>query len=304
MQRTAYQLWDVFTDRPFSGNQLAVVPDADGLPDLAMQKIANEFALSETVFIASPTHPDCQARLRIFTPQRELPMAGHPTIGAAFALAASGRLGSRPGSVSLQLEVGPTRVDLDWDGDDLNTAWMTQRAPEFGPSCTDLPGLARMLRIPPSDLAGSFPGGQILSSGVPFLFVALASRRAVDAAVLDRPELVRLCQGMGIEECPIYLFSLEPGDDDASLYSRMFAPVFGIDEDPATGGANGPLGAYVAKLRPDRIPGNRTLINLQGAKMGRPSRLFISVPAPNAESQAFRVGGTSMPIGQGELRLE
>lgn len=304
MPKISYQLWDVFTDRQLAGNQLAVVPGAGDLSDITMQRIANEFSLPETVFIAESTVRECFARLRIFTPERELPMAGHPTIGATFALAAAGKIAPRAESIFLQLAIGPTLVALDWVDDGLHTAWMSQRFPEFGPYCDDVTAISRLLRIPASDIVELTHAAQVLSSGVPFLFVALSSRQAVDAAVLDRAELVSLSDYMGIPECPVYIFSLETGADDATIYSRMFAPVFGIAEDPATGGANGPLGAYVAMHWPERIPRSGPVVNAQGVKMGRPSRILITVPDSGAESHGLKVGGRSVQLGRGELNLD
>lgn len=231
-------------------------------------------------------------------------MAGHPTIGATYALAAAGKLSSQAESIFLQLEIGPTLVELDWKGNVLHTAWMSQRAPEFGPYCDDIPGLARMLRIPILDIVAPTHAGQILSSGVPLLFVALRSRDAVDSAILDRVELTSLCNHMGVAECPVYVFSVEKGADDSTIYSRMFAPVFGIAEDPATGGANGPLGAYVAKHWPEVILASGQIINVQGVKMGRPSRILVSVPSAGTISQDVRVGGQSVQLGQGELNVD
>jgi trans-2,3-dihydro-3-hydroxyanthranilate isomerase len=268
-----------------------------------MQRIANEFSLPETVFVVQPSVPECQARLRIFTPERELPMAGHPTIGATFSLAAAGKLSSLADSTFLQLEIGPTLVELTWRENVLHTAWMSQRAPEFGPHCDDVAGLARMLRIPTSDIVVRSQPGQILSSGVPLLFVALRSRDAVDTAILDRAELANLCNHMGVGECPVYIFTLEKGTDDTTIYSRMFAPIFGIAEDPATGGANGPLGAYVAKHWPEWVPTNGQMVNAQGVKMGRPSRILVAVPNADRQSQGVKVGGQSVQLGQGELNL-
>ncbi len=298
-----YQLWDVFTNRQLSGNQLAVIPDADNLDDVTMQRIANEFSLSETVFVVASIAPQCHARLRIFTPERELPMAGHPTIGATFALAASGRFPDQAARLFLQLEIGPTLVELDWNGKALHAAWMSQRAPEFGPLCDDAPALARLLRVDTSDVLAPMHPGQIVSSGLPLLFVPLNSRSAVDRAVLDRSELTNICTRMMVSECPVYIFSVEKGDDDSTTYSRMFAPVFGIAEDPATGGASGPLGAYVAKHWPRLIPKNRPLVNWQGVKMGRPSRILISISNSNPEPLSVRVGGQAVYVGQGELYL-
>lgn len=295
-----YQRWDVFTSRPFSGNQLAVLLDATAIPDDDLQRIANEFSLPETAFVLPSSAAGCAYRLRIFTPARELPMAGHPTIGATFALAAAGLIDNRAPSVTLELGVGPTNVDLDWQETRLGRAWMSQPPPVFGPTMDDAQALGNVLGVPSSDLAFGDTPAQFLSSGVQLLFVPLPSRALVDAVALDRAALQRLCRQHGVEECPVYVFCTdEAGTGQA--YSRMFAPVFGIPEDPATGGACGPLGAYLAKYRPAvLIDGG--LVNRQGVKMGRPSTLYISV-GEHGSGAAPRVGGEAVFVGEGCLRL-
>lgn len=295
-----YQRWDVFTSRPFSGNQLAVLLDATAIPGEDLQRIANEFSLPETAFVLPSSAAGCAYRLRIFTPARELPMAGHPTIGTTFALAAAGLIDNRAPSLTLELGVGPTNIDLDWQETRLGRAWMRQPVPAFGPSTDNAAALGRLLGVPSSDLAFGDTPAQFLSSGVQLLFVPLPSRALVDAVTLDRAALQRLCREHGVEECPVYVFctdEAEPGQ----AYSRMFAPVFGIPEDPATGGAGGPLGAYLATYRP-AVFTDGGLVNRQGVKMGRPSTLYISMGAVGSGT-APRVGGEAVFVGEGYLRL-
>lgn len=294
---------DVFTDRPLSGNQLAVFPDARDLGTDAMQRIAGELAFSETTFVLPPAAPGTDVRVRIFTPARELPMAGHPTIGTVFALAHEGRILPGQPTVVLGLTVGPTPVRLEWGPNRLRFAWMTQLVPEFGAVVPDPDGLAAALGVTSGDIRGSQLPAQVVSSGVPFLFVPLGSRQAVDAAALERT-LLRACyERAGLAELPVFVFTPEPGDDDAAVYGRMFAPGFGIPEDPATGGACGPLGAYLVRhgVVP---PGAATrLVCLQGVKMGRPSRIHMALSAPGGVVEAVQVGGESVLVGEGTLAL-
>lgn len=298
---------DVFTDTPFAGNQLAVFPDGSGLPAETMQAIAKEMAFSETTFIL-PSEGTGDVRMRIFTPEQELPMAGHPTIGSTFALAHLGTIARGSASFVFELGVGPTPVALDWGNDGLSFAWMTQLAPEFGRSPADLGELAAALSLDLDDLAEG-PPPQEVSCGVPFFFVRLASRQAVDAAEADRRALERFYSAHGLSTLPIFIFTTEPstspgaGPDGATCYSRMFAPGSGIVEDPATGGASGPLGSYLVHhgvLTPEE---GRRIVSLQGKKMGRPSWIYIDIGTSAGAIDRVRVGGKAVLIAEGQLRF-
>ncbi len=177
---------DVFTNQPFTGIQLAVFVDAAGIDERRMQRIANEMAFPETTFVFPREVSGTDARVRIFTPSRELPMAGSPTIGTTFALAGAGRLRAGADKTVLGLGIGPTTVGLEWGQNGLRFAWMTQPIPTFGPIVTDTVAVAAAVGVRPCDLAGGDLPVQVASSGVPFLYVALNSRAAVDAAAIDR----------------------------------------------------------------------------------------------------------------------
>ena len=222
-----YLHYDVFTRRPLAGNQLAVFPDAAGLAPALMQRIALEMAFPETTFILPPETSGTDVRMRIFTPQRELPMAGHPTIGSTFALARDGVIGSDRDRVVFGLGIGPTSVSLEWGGEELTFAWMHQPLPAFGPVVEERGEVSAALGIDPGDIHAALPI-QVVSSGLPVLFVPLETRRAVDAVTFElsgiRPVLAR----HRLDDLPVFTFSLEAGHDDATAYSRMFAPAFGI----------------------------------------------------------------------------
>ena len=291
---------DVFTNQPFTGIQLAVFLDAAGIDDRRMQRIANEMAFPETTFVFPPEAPGTDARVRIFTPSQELPMAGSPTVGATFALAGAGRLRADADKAVLGLNIGPTTVGLEWGQRGLRFAWMTQPLPELGPVVTDTVAAAKALGVRPGDLAGNLPV-QVASSGIPFLYVPLNSRAAVDAAAVDRATLCALLRAVNLDELPVFVFSPEPADDDATVYSRMFAPVLGIPEDAATGGASGPLGAYLLQHNAVSAETASRLVCLQGVRMGRPSRIHIALSSSAGVLEKVRVGGEAVLVGNGTV---
>ncbi|MCA1650291.1 MAG: PhzF family phenazine biosynthesis protein [Acidobacteria bacterium] len=293
---------DVFTDRRFEGNQLAVFPEPDGLTADVMQKIAVEMAFSESTFIFPP-EAGGDVRMRIFTPGDELPMAGHPTIGSTFALAADGMIAPGRPDFVFELGVGPTPVSLEWSSAALSFAWMTQTLPSFGSVIDDRGALAQAVGLERPDLTADLPA-QVVSCGVPFLFVPVATRTAVDLVAIDRKALARLCRDSGFEERPVFFFTTDrAGGGDETIYSRMLAPDFGIVEDPATGAASGPLGCYLLHYRVVTADQARSMISLQGVAMGRPSRIHISIESSGEAITRVRVGGKSVMVGRGEVEV-
>ena len=292
---------DVFTDRVFGGNPLAVFLDARGLDDVLMQQIAREMNLSETVFLFPPSHPDCAAALRIFTPAREVPFAGHPTIGTAWVLATRG-LGTK-GAARFILEerIGPIPVELEGDPARPDFIWMTQPEATFDPALDNRDAVARALGLTEADL---WPGAPIQpgSTGNKFLLVPLRDRATVDRAVLD----VRgILAAMGDRpHIGIFLFAPDPDPAAGRVYSRMFAPhTSGIPEDPATGSASGPLGAYLALNRLVTKAGEVRIVSEQGTKMGRQSFIHIKLAMQGEQITGIRVGGTVVPVLEGELAI-
>src|SRR5579875_84289 len=271
MRRYAFIQLDVFTETPFQGNQLAVFPQAEGLSDAEMQAIANEMNYSESTFVLPPADPAALARVRIFTPATELPFAGHPVIGTVFALAHVGRVQpERDGSpVIFELGVGPLSIDLLYEGADdlasddrldvgqtLSFAWMRQPLPTFSAWEGDRTQLADALGLAADDPADDLPIERG-SAGVPFVYIPLRSRAAL-ARVRPGADLYRaLGLSAPTDQTGAFLFTL--ADDNASeanapvaestftVYGRMFAPFLGLREDPATGSAAGPLGAYLVR---------------------------------------------------------
>ena len=291
-----YLHYDVFTDRRFGGNQLAIFPDAAGLSAQTMQQIAREIGFAETTFVTASERPDTDIRMRIFTPGTELPMAGHPVVGSTFALAREGKIAQGRADWVFGLNIGPTPVNLDWTGDRLNFAWMTQRTPEFLRTFEDVDRIARALGVREDQIRATGLPVQEVSCGVPYIIVPLPTRAAVDSAVPD----ARL---MDFEA---YLFTTDRdgGGDSATTYSRMFAPAFGIFEDPATGSASGPLGSYLVRhsiVTPEKA---QAILNLQGVKLGRPSWIHISVNSSNGDISRVRVGGNSIFVAEGMMEVE
>jgi trans-2,3-dihydro-3-hydroxyanthranilate isomerase len=295
---------DVFTDRALEGNQLAVFPEPGGLSTPMMQAITREMNFSECTFIF-PSERGGDVKMRIFTPGEELPMAGHPTIGSTFALASEGTIRRGQKDFIFELGIGPTPVSLEWNGDALSFAWMTQPLPTFGGIIGDRGALAGAVGLTVSDLATGLPA-QVVSCGVPFLFVPLTSREAVDAVAIDRQALARCAHAAGVEELPAFFFTAdgkqEP-DAAQTVYSRMLAPSFGVGEDPATGGASGPLGCYLLRYKVVTPETARNILSLQGVLMKRPSRVHISIESEDRTITRVRVGGRSVLVGHGVLTL-
>ena len=293
---------DVFTDRRFEGNQLAVFPEPGDLTAKQMQLIAKEMNFSESTFILPPERGG-DVRMRIFTPAEELPMAGHPTIGSTFALAIEGVISPGREGFVIELGVGPTPVSLEWDHTGLAFAWMTQPLPTFGTVVADRDAFAAAVGISPHDLLQGLPV-QSVSCGVPFLFAPLATRVTVDAVEIDRKSLARCAHAAGLPALPTFFFTPEgAGGGDETVYSRMLAPGFGISEDPATGAASGPLGAYLLHHRLVKPDVARRMLSLQGVAMGRPSRVHISIDSDEDRITRVRIGGVSVLVGRGELSV-
>src|SRR5436190_4711660 len=291
----------VSTDHLFRGNQLAVVLDGRGLSTAVMRAIANEMNFSETTFVLPAERADTDVRMRIFTPGDELPMAGHPTIGSTFALARAGVIEPGRARFVFGLGIGPVPVALEWRGDDLRFAWMTQPAPVFADALVEPAAAAASLSLPTDAVAGTGLPVQVVSSGLPFLFVPLTTRRAVDDARVDAAALAAVMERTATRANGVFLFSAEPANDGATVYSRMFAPGLGVVEDPATGSASGPLGCYLVRYKMVAPAQAAAMLSLQGVKMGRPSHVHISIGLNGGTFSSVRVGGESVLAGEGTL---
>ena len=305
MRRVRYTQLDVFTSVPFGGNQLAVFFDAAQFTPAEMQQVAREMNFSESVFVLAPSDPAALARLRIFTPKAELPFAGHPVIGATFALAASGRITAELNSpVTLEVGVGPLAIELLYAEARLAFAWMRQPLPTFEPWQGDRAALAQSLNLSEADLRAELPIERG-SAGVPFIYIPLASDAALDQAQ-PGPGLGATLGGEG-SQTGAYLFtppSVHGAHGAQQVAARMFAQGMGIVEDPATGSAAGPLGAYLVRHDLVAMEDNLARVSVaQGVRMGRPSQLIVTVEQHDGEITQVRVGGESVVVAQGEFLL-
>jgi trans-2,3-dihydro-3-hydroxyanthranilate isomerase len=294
---------DVFTDRAFGGNQLAVFPDANGIDPKLMPDIAREFNFSETTFVLSPANPAHAARVRIFTPGGELPFAGHPTVGTAHVLAATGaiRLTGDLTKIVFEEEVGPVSVTIRANGGKPVFAQLTAaKRPEVGPPAPSPERLARMLSLGPESLRSGAFVPQSVSCGVPFLFVPLVDRRAVAAARI-KLDLWEEALG-GYVTSKVFVFAEDGERPGSDVRARMFAPGIGVPEDPATGGAVVGLAGYLAARDPRRDGTLRWVVE-QGFEMGRPSILEAEADKKDGLVTATRVGGSTVIVTTGEMTL-
>jgi trans-2,3-dihydro-3-hydroxyanthranilate isomerase len=276
-----YVVADVFTDRPLAGNQLAVFTDARGIPEADLQPLAREMNYSETVFVF-PAEGGGHARLRIFTPAVEVPFAGHPTIGTAFVLAGPLQLEE----IRLETGVGVVPVRLERERDRIVFARMEQPIPSVAPY-PDEAELLAALGVARSELPV-----EVYDNGLQHVFVCLASPEAVAALEPDLARLARLPDMMGAN-CI--------AGAGRSWKTRMFAPSGGVDEDPATGSAAGPLALHLA--RHGRIGFGEEIEISQGAEIGRPSTLYAKVEGAAEQVERVEVGGSAVIVARGEFRL-
>ncbi|NOT54256.1 MAG: PhzF family phenazine biosynthesis protein, partial [Deltaproteobacteria bacterium] len=279
---------------------------AQGLPPHVMQSIAKELNLSETTFVLPPDDPHHDCRVRIFTPAVELPMAGHPTIGTAFVLARAQATEQRTHPTSLTLEegVGPISVSITWQEDSPVCVDMSQPLPVFGPHFLDTDVMARMLSVAPRAITDTGLPMEVVSCGVPFLFVPVRSLHEVRGIQFRRDVWDRALRGF---EAPhVFVFTPETETREAHAHCRMFAPALGISEDPATGGASGPLGCYLLRhgLIGVDAQGEAHCLSEQGFEMGRRSFLRIQLTRTGGAITRVQVGGQCYVMGEGQLFLD
>jgi len=280
-----FRLVDVFCERPLAGNQLCVVPEPGSLDAATMQSLAREIGFSETTFVT--VYDDDRYSMRIFTPDAELPFAGHPTLGTAFVMVAEGRVRSPLRQVVAAGEF-PVEVDLD-----RGFATMHQLPPTLGPEIDDLAEVAAGGGLTPADLHPDLPP-QLVSTGLPHLLVPVRDEPTLRGATRNDGALRALWKRYG-PDC-IYLFALTHHGATA----RLFDAGLGIGEDPATGSAAGPLGAYLAARGVGGMPGKLAI--RQGDQVGRPSVLHVEVE-PEGDSWSVRVSGGVAIVGAASFRI-
>ncbi len=293
---------DVFTDRQFGGNPLAVVPDARGLTSAQMQAIAAEFNLSETTFVLPPQDAANTAQVRIFTPRAELPFAGHPNIGTAFVLAGAATGTARPAmgdTMIFEEKAGLVRIELLRDRSAVTGARLAApQALSIGENIAS-EIVASACSIAPTDIDTRVHQPCIASCGVPLIFAAVTSRAAL-AAARPRTEIFAQHVPTGLAT-GIHLY-VEAATPVADIEARMFAPLYGVTEDPATGSANVALIALLATLRaePDLRLDRRIS---QGVDMGRPSLMVASAEKRAGKVVAAHIGGSCVPVMSGVIAL-
>ena len=294
---------DVFTDRPFGGNQLAVIPEATGLDDAQMLSIAREFNYSETVFVLPPADASNTRRLRIYTPAEEIPFAGHPTVGTAFVLASLGEITLEGAETRIVFEekIGPVPVLIRAvDGKPVFTQLSVAKLPEIGPPPPSRNVLAEILSLQPNDFLGGTTAAQGVSCGLPVLLVPLRDRETVTRA---RIRMDRFEETVAHYWAPnVMVFSRDAEGEGVDVHARVFVPELSVPEDPATGSAAAALGGYLA-ARESYADGTRRWIIEQGIEMGRPSRIEVEADKAGGKVSAVRVGGASVMMSRGTMSV-
>ncbi len=301
-----YAIYDVFTDTKLAGNPLAVVFEADDLSDEAMQALAKEMNLSETVFVQRSPNPAHAARLRIFTPSRELPFAGHPTVGAAIAISEAIHADQRPDfdivSV-LEENVGPVRCAVRLSGEGASFAeFDLPRNPTRTDLNLDRQGLADALGVKLTALGFENHVPSIWSAGVPFLMLPLHNLASVQGVEFDVGLWEKAAPLVEGRLASAYVYCRGGVNHTAKFHARMFSPDMGIAEDPATGGAVAAMAGAIHQF--DQLPdGHHPLLIEQGVEMGRPSFIHLHVDVKDGEISKARIGGQAVCVARGELLL-
>ena len=296
--RYRYFICDVFTEARFGGNQLAVLPDAQGLTTDQMQQIAREFNFSETTFVLPPEAGNTR-RVRIFTPSVEIPFAGHPNVGTAFVLATDGAFGSIDSSIEVTFEEGAGLVPIVIRG--RKPMWCELAAPSDLSLGKTLPtdAVAAAVSLAADDIVGETHAPQVASVGLPFIFAELRDRGALERARPDLDKLNELRSHGVMPDVHLYLHS----DDEFDIRSRMFAPLDGVPEDPATGSANCALAGLLSHYD-EASDGSFRWRIAQGVEMGRPSLLEARAEKSGGVVVGCWVGGASVLVSEGFIEVD
>ena len=292
METPFYQV-DVFSGELFGGNPLAVFLRGEDFKEPQLQQVAREMNLSETTFIFPSSHPDADFDVRIFTPEKEIPFAGHPTLGTAFVLRDSGMLASSQNKLRLKFKAGLIPVSLEEDG----KIFMTQPSGKIFQTFMYKERIAQALGLTENNLDELLPV-QSASTGFPALLVPINSLRAMQRIVLNLSLLKELLDEVGVDM--IYPFTRQTCEEASSIHSRGFAPFIGIPEDPATGSVAGALGYYLN----DKDPKEKTIVIEQGYEMKRPGQIFVELDNVEGQSPSIRVGGNARLVFKGTLYLD
>lgn len=299
-----YHILDVFTDQRFSGNPLAVVLGADGLTASTMQSVAREFNLSETVFVAPPENPMHSARIRIFTPERELPFAGHPTVGTAVLLAdlrSPSVNGERDAIIALEETIGTVRVGVRArSGGTPFAEFDAPRLPEVRDRVPPADRIASLLGLLPREIGFENHKPLLIAAGPTFLHIPVASQEALGRVSINMSEWR---QSISPLDCVgIYLYTRQCVHTTSAFHARMFAPEAGVNEDPATGAAA--VGFAAAAYAFDEYPdGTHKRIVEQGYEMGRPSHIALTLVVKGGKLAVVRIGGHAVRVAEGRITV-
>ncbi|WP_447980715.1 PhzF family phenazine biosynthesis protein [Candidatus Nitrospira bockiana] len=296
---------DVFTNLPFGGNPVAVIPDAQELTDQELQQIAREMNLSETVFILPPAEPAAAVKIRIFTPTQEIPFAGHPVIGAFYVLGQLKRLPLQEPltRVLYECNIGLFPVELHLRHGAISRVVMSQPKPEFlepVDAVEDIYEIANALGLSKGAITATKYPVQVVSTGLPVLIVPVRSLTAVKSIVPNSMAINDLCARHGANG--IMVFTTITVEEASTVHTRMFASPIGVAEDPATGSASGALGAYLVQNGIVEVRPVTEIIAEQGYEVDRPSRISIEVESEDDVIQSVKVGGQALMIIEGTLR--
>lgn len=302
--RRRYHVLDVFTDTVFEGNPLAVVLDSEGLDTAGMQRIAREFGLSETVFVMPPRDPVNSARIRIFTPATELPFAGHPTIGTGVLLAellAGAQLSNGGVSIALEEEIGLVTVDVTRAGPGQvpRAVFSLPRLPALLDFTFDVGDVAAALGIDPAEIGFGAHGLCAWSAGSPFVMVPVRSLAVIGMAHIA--DMAAWTRAFGVTgKAAAFLYTRETLDPARHIHARMFAPLMGITEDPATGSA---VAAFAGVAATCELPedGVHQIVIEQGFEMGRPSLIALDLDIQHGRLVAAAIGGSAVRFAEGHL---
>ena len=297
MNCSFYQV-DVFTEVPFGGNPLAVVFNSEELTDDSMQKIAREMNLSETAFVLPPGKLPVDFSVRIFTPEKELPFAGHPSLGTAHILRETGKVRSGDYPIKLSLKAGI--VTITQKGQD-NLLVMDQLVPSFQKPITCAKDVGKALGISTDNISSTAHPIQIVSTGLPVLVVPVASLKTLQSIKVDTIRLRDFLASLGSDL--LYAFTMETLNPKSSIHSRAFAPELGIAEDPATGSAAGAVGAYLSINNLLSENKCKNILIEQGHMISRPSTLFVCIEQIKGEIKSVKVGGHSVTVIQGNFSI-
>lgn len=300
MKRLEYRRLDVFTDKAFGGNPLAVFLDAEGLETTQMQTIAREMNLSESVFVERTEYPS-EWRVRFFTPSIELPFAGHPTVGTAIALVQEGLLGAAQRlELVLHEGVGPIAVVVERTSHETRATLSVLKLPEFGPSDIAREDLAAVLSLDIDDVLDGDWCPRTVSCGVPFYFVAVKDLAAIRRVRLRRDLWEKHLASHWAPH--LYVVTPEAEREGSAIHARMFPPAMGVDEDPATGGAVAALSGFIAEaVRPS--DGTSRWRVEQGFELGRPSIIDLDIDIRAHTVVGARLGGAAVAMGGGVLQF-